>query len=461
MSGEHILFVDDDAELRSVNAEALELAGFAVTVCDSAMAALASVRHTLPHVVVSDIRMPKLDGHALFEELRSIDADLPVVLITGHGDILEAVESIRKGAYDFIAKPYPVERLLRSIRNAVDKRLLVLENRALRLAAAGSAADWPLAGRGPAMQSLRATLRRLAEADVDILLEGETGVGKDLAARAIHRWSNRRNRPLVTVDCAVLAEGSCESELFGHEVGAFSGAVRRRVGRIEEADRGILFLDDIDALPPAVQTRLLRVLEEREIRPLGTNEIRHVDFRLIVSSKADLAQASRDGRFREDLLYRLKAMKVRIPALRERREDLLELFYGFLEEEAFARGRPVPVLSRSVRDRLLAHDWPGNVRELQQFARETALESSETESDDLDEVGAGLVEQVSDFEENLIRLTLLELRGNVQSALAKLRLPRKTFYDKVKRYGIDLDSYRMVPNLSKRTAEAEREPGLG
>jgi two-component system C4-dicarboxylate transport response regulator DctD len=436
-----VLFVDDDEELRLANAEALELAGFAVKVCESAETALASVRSAMPHVVVSDIRMPKLDGTALFDRLQGMDADLPVILITGHGDIPQAVEAIRAGAYDFIAKPYATERLVASIRNAAEKRSLVLENRTLRAAAAAAEDDWPLIGRSPAMQSLRATLRRLAEADVDVLLEGETGVGKDLAARALHRWGRRRGRPFVTVDCAVLAEGACESELFGHEAGAFNGALRRRIGRIEEADRGILFLDDIDALPLAIQAKLLRVLEEREVRPLGTNEIRSIDFRLIVSAKTDLAQASREGRFREDLFYRLKAVRVRIPSLRDRREDLFDLFYTFLDQQSQENEKIRPLLTRSMKERLLSYDWPGNVRELEQYTRELALgPHTDPASESADELGLALA--VEAYEGNFIRLSLLEKKGNVREVLHALNVPRKTFYDKVKRHGIDLASYR-------------------
>ena len=264
-----VAFIDDDDDLRAANVQALQLAGFEVLAFASAEAALKALSHDFPGAVVSDIRMPRMDGRQLFRKLKEEDPDLPVILVTGHADVAEAVEAMHEGAYDFVAKPYAAERLVASIRRALEKRRLVLDNRRLRAAADNAQSGWPLIGQTPVMERLRATLRQLADADVDVLLEGETGVGKELAARSLHNLGRRRNREFVAVDCAALPADTLESELFGHELGAFNGAVRQRVGRIQQADRGTLFLDEIETLTPVAQGKFLRVLEEREITPLA------------------------------------------------------------------------------------------------------------------------------------------------------------------------------------------------
>jgi two-component system C4-dicarboxylate transport response regulator DctD len=292
-------------------------------------------------VVVSDIRMPGMDGRQLFRRLKDQDPDLPVILITGHADVTEAVEAMHDGVYDFVAKPYAPERLVSSVRRAMEKRRLVLENRVLRTMAEAQS-DWPLIGQTPVMERLRATLRQLAGADVDVLLEGETGVGKELAARALHNWGRRRDREFVAVDCAALPAGALDSELFGHELGAFSGAVRQRVGRIQQADRGTLFLDEIETLAPEAQGKFLRVLEEREVTPLGSNRPQTLDLRVVAAAKPDLIDAVAAGTFREDLFHRLDVVRIRIPPLRERREDVPLLFAHFLARACERLDGPPP-----------------------------------------------------------------------------------------------------------------------
>ena len=437
-----VAFIDDDNDLRAANVQALQLAGFDVLAFASAEAALKVLRQDFPGAVVSDIRMPRMDGRQLFRKLRDEDPDLPVILITGHADVAEAVEAMHEGAYDFVAKPYAAERLIASIRRALEKRRLVLDNRRLRAAADSAQADWPLIGQTPIMDRLRATLRQLADADVDVLLEGETGVGKELAARALHNWGRRRNREFVAVDCAALPAGALNSELFGHEQGAFDGAVRQRVGRIQQADRGTLFLDEIETLTLEAQGKFLRVLEEREVTPLGSNHVRTLDLRVVAAAQSDLSGAVKTGTFREDLFHRLDVVRLRIPPLRERRDDIPLLFAHFLARACERLDSPPPVVDDPVRWRLYNHTWPGNVRELSHYAQRVALGLAEQSVT----IGTAelppLPERVASYEARVIEESLATAGGDIRATLEVLRIPRKTFYDKVERHGIDLARHR-------------------
>jgi two-component system C4-dicarboxylate transport response regulator DctD len=439
-----VAFVDDDDDLRSANVQMLQLAGYEVAPFPSAEMALRNIDASFPGVVVTDIRMPLMDGHQFFRRLHEIDPDLPVILITGHGDIAEAVAAMQTGAYDFVPKPYAAERITQSVARALEKRHLVLANRhLLALAARGEGAS-PLIGESPLMARLRDTVRQVADADVDVLIEGETGVGKEVVARALHASSRRRQHPFVAVNCAALPEGMIESELFGHESGAFNGAMRRRVGRIEASDRGTLFLDEIESMPPAAQGKLLRVLEEREVAPLGTNEVRPVNLRVLAASKIDLGDAAQRGSFRADLFYRLNAMRIRVPSLRERREDIPLLFGHFLLGAARRARREPPTLTDAMRRRLLEDDWPGNVRELSHFAERVALglEDRNVAAPAAETGEQSLNHRVDAFESHLIQETLTGVHGDVRAALELLKIPRKTFYDKLRRHGIAIDAYR-------------------
>ncbi|GLK56186.1 two-component system C4-dicarboxylate transport response regulator DctD [Methylopila capsulata] len=441
-----VAFIDDDETLRAANAQALTLAGLTVAPFPSATAALGALDASFPGVVVTDVRMPGIDGLELFRRLRAIDPDLPVILITGHGDVAMAVEAMREGAYDFVAKPYPADRLLGPIRHALEKRRLVLENRALRRAVEEtSASDMPLLGATPAMERLRATLRQIADADVDVLIEGETGAGKEVVATALHRWSPRAARPFVAVNCGALPESVIESELFGHEAGAFTGAVKKRVGRIEHAHGGTLFLDEIEAMPPALQIKFLRVLEAREVTPLGMNETRKVDIRVAAASKVDLLELVRTNAFREDLYYRLHVATIRIPPLRERRDDVPLLFAHFLDRAGRRFRREPPPMTAAVRRKLDQHDWPGNVRELAHYAERVALgldDGPAPAAAPPAPQGGSLPDRVEAFEAEQIRQALAAAQGDIQATLHALGVPRKTLYDKLKRHGIDQSAFR-------------------
>lgn len=440
---DQVILVDDDADLLEATKQSLEIGGWRVRAYSSAAKALAALESDFAGVVMSDIRMPHMDGRQFFERIQSVDPEIPVVFITGHGDIAQAVEALQGGAHDFVEKPFDIDRLLQTLAAAGDRRRRTLETRGLKLAADEAQSDWPLIGQSPDMRALRARLRQIAEAEIDTMIEGETGVGKELAARALHSWSRRKDRPFVVINCGALPIALAESELFGHELGAFPGAMRQRIGRIESANRGVLLLDEIEAMPLELQVKLLRFLEEREITPLGSNETRSLDIRVIASTKLSPEEALSSGQLRPDLFHRLNVVRVRIPALREHRSDVPALFAHFAARAASRIGQPMPQLTEEVRRALSGHDWPGNVRELANFAERFAL-GLETPADMEPGDGAtdGLRERVERYEVDLVREALTAFNGDVPRSIEALQIPRKTFYDKVRRYGIDLGEFR-------------------
>ncbi len=444
LAGLDIAFVDDDEDLREANVQALQIAGFKAAAFASAGALLAEIGPGFAGAVVSDVRMPGMDGIELFRRLKALDADIPVVLISGHADIAMAVAAMNEGAYDFIAKPYAGERLSETLRRAVEKRALVLENRRLRALTASAEKEEGLIGETPAISRLRQTIHDLADVEVDVLVLGETGTGKEVVANLLHRFGRRRDKPFVALNCGALPDSVIEGELFGYEPGAFTGAQKKRIGRIEHASGGTLFLDELESMPTSAQVKLLRVLEMREITPLGSNDTRKVDLRVVAATKVDLGDPAQRGDFREDLYYRLNIVTLRLPPLRERRRDIPLLFAHFLGRAARKYGREVPRLDRSVERHLVENDWPGNVRELVHFAERVALGLA----GDLpitaarEDAGAlSLPERLSAIEANLIREALEAHRGDVRATLEALGIPRKTFYDKLARYGITRAAY--------------------
>lgn len=448
--GAKVLLVDDDEALRNAVTQGLALRGFDVAAFDNAPAALKALTRDFEGVVVSDVRMPGMDGLALFQRVQMIDPDIPVLLITGHGDVAMAVAALQDGVYDFVSKPFPMERLSVALSRALEKRALVLDNRRLEAAAQATGGSL-LLGDTPVIRRLRATIAQLADAEVDVLIQGETGVGKNLVAQSLHRGGTRRARPMITVNCAALPEAVFETELFGAVAAA--GGVRPQIGRIERADRGVLFLDEIEGLSPTMQAKLLRVVEEREIWPVGAAQPRHLDLRIIAASKVDLAEAVREGGFRADLYYRLNVVTLVVPPLRERREDALLLFGAFLADAAARLRRPAPRLTATVRSHLLGHDWPGNVRELAHYAERVALglaSPPHAEDGAAPDGGESLTERVGRYEATVIRETLAACGGDARKAMAALQTPRKTFYDKLRRHRIPIASYR-PPKHSSQT----------
>lgn len=439
-----VILVDDDKLLRRATRQTLELAGYQVMDFGSAAEALTAITPSFDGVIVSDVRMPQIDGLQLFARIKEIDADLPVILITGHGDIPMAVQAIQDGAYDFITKPFATDKLVHSVLRAGERRKLVLENRNLRQMADEVQTDMPLIGQTPAIENLRRTIRNIADTNVDVLIAGETGSGKEVVAQLLHDWGQRRKGNFVALNCGALPETVIESELFGHEAGAFTGAQKKRVGRIEHASGGTLFLDEIESMPAATQVKLLRVLEMREITPLGTNEIRPVDLRVVAAAKIDLGDAEQRGDFREDLYYRLNVVTLTIPPLRERQEDIPLLFSHFLTRAARRFHRDIPALDSSTQRFLTEHNWPGNVRELVHFAERFALGVTTAPRASLvrPDENEPLPKRLERFEASLIRETLTAHNGNVQDTLEALGIPRKTFYDKMQRHGISRADYK-------------------
>ncbi|MBP2232122.1 two-component system C4-dicarboxylate transport response regulator DctD [Azospirillum agricola] len=440
-----VLFVDDERAVRLAGQQTLELAGFEVTACDGAERALRHLGRDWPGCLVTDVRMPQMDGLALMERVRTIDPDLPVILITGHGDVPMAVQAMRDGAYDFLEKPFPSDRLVETVRRAVDKRRLVLENRRLRAALSGGGESTQgIVGRTAGIERLRATIAAVADTDADVLVFGETGTGKEMVARALHGASARRKHPFVALNCGAMPEAIFESELFGHEAGAFTGAAKRRVGRIEHASGGTLFLDEIESMPLSLQVKLLRVIQERVVEPLGSNELVPVDLRVVAATKVDLKQAAAAGKFREDLYYRLNVVVVSIPPLRERRDDVPLLFQHFVVQAAGRYNREPRVASPTQMQRLVAQDWPGNVRELRNAADRFVLGLEDVAAEPAAPAQApalSLAERVDHFEKGLIQSELARQKGSVKAAIEALNIPRKTFYDKLKRYGLSREDF--------------------
>ncbi len=434
-----VLFVDDEETVREALQQWLTLADYAVSTFESPEAALAEIDAGFPGILVSDVRMPRIDGLEVLERALVRDPELPVLLVTGHGDVPMAVEAMRRGAYDFIEKPFVPERLVDAIGRACEKRHLTLRIRTLHAAADTRGIESRLIGTSRAMESLRREVLDLAATPVNVVINGETGAGKELVAECLHAFSGRREGRFVPVNCGAIPDTMMESELFGYEAGAFTGALKRRVGKLEYAHRGTLFLDEIEALPLAGQVKLLRVLQERSLERLGSNTAVPADMRTLCASKVDLRAQAAAGQFRPDLYYRLGVAELRIPPLRERQEDIPLLFEHFAARAAEAHGRTArPLSARLVQD-LLACPWPGNVRELRNAAERYAFGldrlDGAAEPARLDGPQP-LAVRMEAYERDLIRQALQQAQGNVTEAMRLLDLPRRTLNEKMQRYGL-------------------------
>ncbi len=437
-----VRLVDDDTDLLEAQTQSLRIAGFQPEAFSSAAAALQGVDADYPGVILSDVRMPGMDGFELFRRIHAMDPELPVILLTGHGDVAMAVAAIRDGAWDFLTKPVGLDALTAALRRAAQARALVLENRQLRAMRAAPVAAGALLGDSVAMVHLRETVARLAEAGVDALITGPSGAGKTLLARAIHREGPRHARAFVHVACDALDAARFDLDFFGAEAGQ-PGAPRhaRTVGRLEKAHRGTLFLDRIEALTLPQQARILHVIEACEVWAAGAAAARGLDLHVLAASQGDLGAMVARGAFLPDLYYRLSGVTLHVPALKDRRGDIAGLFRHFLLAACGRLNLPVPQITALVQARLATHDWPGNARELQQFAESVALGLpvlGEAAGEDV----VGLAEMMAGYEAGIIREALRISAGNVTAAMARLRLPRKTFYDKVNRLGIRPEAFR-------------------
>ena len=434
-----VLIIEDDPDVRLGCEQALQLEGIPTLSADSAEAARPLIDADFRGVVVSDIRLPRVDGMRFMRELLAVDAELPVVLITGHGDVTMAVQAMRAHAYDFIEKPFNSARLVDVVRRALEKRALLIENRRLR-EQLGNLREMPLIGHSEGIEKVRRTIDSLAATDVDILILGETGTGKEVVAHALHAQSGRKG-PFVALNCGALPESVFESEMFGHEKGAFTGAARRRIGKIEYASDGTLFLDEIESMPLSLQVKLLRVLQERCIERLGSNTAIPVNCRIVAASKTDLKRLSDQGGFRADLYYRLNVVTIALPPLRQRLNDLAPLITYFLSQAGRRFNRDTPEWTENDLFRWQHYDWPGNVRELKAVAERLCL-GVDDGLEALASASVSLAARLENHERCLIREALRGTRGNVADAAERLQLPKKTLYDKLARHALDPESFR-------------------
>ena len=443
--GYKVVFVEDDLPVRVSLTQTLELEGLTVIPCRSAEEALPHIQPGAPVIVITDVRLQGMDGRALLAHVQATDPGIPTILITAHGDVAMAVQAMRAGAYDFIEKPFAPERLLDVACRALDLRTLRASADELRAQLQrASGIEAALLGQSPAMQQLRRQVLNLAGTSADVLIVGETGTGKELVARCLHDQSARRDRHFVAINCGGLPEALFESELFGHEAGSFTSAAKRRIGKIEHANGGTLLLDEIETMPIALQIKLLRVLQERRIERLGSNEELPINVRFIAASKSDLREQAAKNEFRNDLYYRLNIATLKLPPLRERREDIPLLFEHFVVQACARYERAAPELTPDKLRELIAHDWPGNVREIRNAADRFVLAL-----DDLDPQAAlqavpalNLARQMDLIEKTLIEQALRRCQGKVPAAMELLGTPRKTLYDKLNRHGIQLDAFR-------------------
>ncbi|MBB3193402.1 sigma-54-dependent transcriptional regulator [Roseateles terrae] len=443
--GYKVVFVEDDLPVRVSLTQTLELEGLEVLPCRSAEEALPHIQPGAQVVMVTDVRLPGMDGRALLDHVRATDPGIPVILITAHGDVQMAVQAMRTGAYDFIEKPFAPERLIEAVMRALDLRMLRHSAEELRAQLQrASGIEAVLLGRSAAMQQLRRQILNLAGTSADVMILGETGTGKELVARCLHDQSPRRDRHFVAINCGGLPEALFESELFGHEPGSFTSAAKRRIGKIEHANGGTLLLDEIETMPVPLQIKLLRVLQERRIERLGSNEELPINVRFIAASKADLKELGDRGQFRNDLYYRLNIATLQLPPLRERREDIPLLFEHFVAQACARYERPAPELTPEKLRELMAHDWPGNVREIRNAADRfvLALDDLDSQAALQDLPSLNLARQMELVEKALIEQALRRTQGKVPAAMELLGTPRKTLYDKLHRHGIQLDDFR-------------------
>ena len=442
-----VLFVEDDPTVRFGSAQALELAGRTVRVFASAEEALPAVTPGFRGVLVTDVRLPGIDGMALLERAKRIDADLPVIVVTGHGDVSMAVQAMRSGAYDFIEKPFSAERLNVAIGRALETRRLTLEVNSLRTQLSGlESIEAKMIGRSAAMSNLRRVVLDIASTNADVLITGETGTGKELVARCLHDYSKRRSAHFAAINCGGIPETLFESEVFGHEAGSFTGAARRRVGKMEHAAGGTLFLDEIESMPVSLQVTLLRCLQERQFERLGSNELQPMSCRVIAATKSDLLRPNGEQPFRRDLYYRLSVVVLELPPLRERREDIPLLFGHFLLQASARYERPPCSVPDGVMNELMGRAWPGNVRELRNVADRLVLglPLCESGTNHGTHPHRPLDEQMAMFERHVIEEALSRCGGRAVLASERLGLPKKTLYDKMKRLGISTEEFRGV-----------------
>jgi len=443
-----VLVVDDDRVGRETLSEAVSEMGHRALDAPNGLAALGLLEHENVDLVLTDLRMPDMDGLELLDHIKRRDPTIFVILLTAYATVNTAVEAMRKGAFNYIMKPIDLEQVKAQLDTALRARDLLLENISLRQKVESLSTTPDLVGRSAPMKAVLDLIAQVADTESVILIRGESGTGKELVANAIHRRSRRAAGPFVKVNCAALSESLLESELFGHEEGAFTGAVRQRKGRFELAHGGTLFLDEVSELAPATQAKLLRVLQNYEFERLGGTETIKVDVRVIAATNADLEERVRHGQFRQDLYFRLNVVPVHLPPLRERRGDIPLLVYTFIHRFAERNRKEVNEITPEALQRLMAYHWPGNVRELENciermvvVANKRVLDVGDIPPEVLPDTApapmtlpVGLT--IKQIEEQAIRQTLAATGGNRKEAARILGIGLRTLHRKIEEYGI-------------------------
>jgi two-component system nitrogen regulation response regulator GlnG len=455
-----VLVVDDQADMRWILARVLGEQSFDVVTADDGEQAVARVKHEAPQVVLMDLKMPRLGGLQALEQIKESAPEVPVIVITAYGDVPSAVQAMKLGAYDFLTKPFDNEELLYTVKRAVERWELLSQVAALKRRLQPGGALRETMGSSPKIQSVFQQIEQVARSTFTVLIEGETGTGKEIVARAIHQLSGRRAMPFIALDCGAIPETLIESELFGYEKGAFTGADRRKEGHVQLAEKGTLFLDEIANLPLTIQGKLLRMLQERQILPLGGEQPIAVDLRIVAASNVRLDEEVQAGRFRRDLFHRLNEFAIRIPPLRERPEDILPLTQRFIDEANIELKKHVRGLSPEAVAVLMRYSWSGNVRELRNVIRRaTLLSQDRIETEHLSGLGSlreapptysgveGILSEglslkeivqraAAQVEKDAIERVLRLTKGNKSQAARFLQIDYKTLHYKIKAYGI-------------------------
>jgi len=452
-----ILVADDDASIRSLLKQLLSDEGYSVVEATTGTEVVEKVKETNPDLVIMDVRMPELDGIEALSKLKVSSPKTSVLIMTAFGSSNNAIRAMELGAFDYITKPFELDKISHTVKRVIEYRDLTSEVQVLRDEISSLVQTERIVGNSPAMQEVYKTIGKVAKADATVLITGESGTGKEIVAEALHYNSNRRSGPMVKVSCAALPETLLEAELFGHEKGSFTGAMTQRRGRFEMADKGTIFLDEIGEMSLPMQTKLLRVLQERKIERVGSSLPIKVDIRIICATNKDLQRQVEQQKFRDDLFYRLNVINIHMPPLRDRKEDIPALVEHFLAKHRYSATAQPAAISEEALKRLMEYDWPGNVRELEnvveravvlsrgQIITSRELPFGDHEGDGHEEEGGDEVsveksffkKSVAQFEKDLIMKALRDANGNRSKAAEMLGIYRRLLYAKIKEYGLE------------------------
>ena len=442
-----ILVIDDEKNIREGLSMALEDEGYEVITAEDGKKGLEKALYESVDLIITDLRMPLVSGEEILKKVVTELPSIPVIVLTGHGTVELAVEAMRIGAYDFLTKPLDLDRLFRLVKRALENRALVLEKKELEERLEKSTSIENIIGNSSAIRKVFDEIKKVAPTKATVLITGESGVGKELVANAIHNFSQRRNKPFIKVHCAALAESLLESELFGHEKGAFTGAIERKRGRFELSNKGSIFLDEIGEINQNIQVKLLRVLQEKQIERVGSSEPIDVDTRVIAATNKDLEKEMKEGRFREDLYYRLNVVHIFIPPLRERREDIPLLVDHFVKEFEAENGKVISSIEPKARNAIYNYDWPGNIRQLRNCIESAVVMTSDNilhfedlpfkEKGESEVIKIPIGSTMENAEKEIIIKTLNHENNNKKRASDILGIGRKTLYRKLKEYNIE------------------------